>query len=439
MEEHAKPEIFRLAGLRVRIDEKEQKELFIKFIKKLNKDFSKASSYLGITNSNLSKYKRAKTKYLPKEVLEKTANYLNIETPKIIEEGTLAEIRKRYIKKAHPVLREKYGSNWARELTKRRDYKGISLDDFPEYIFVYLEEDYRKRILRSAYNLAGSLEKLSKIINISTSRLSFWYKGEQRDYKRNVIGLQFIPLSKLRLISKLLLEDNNLEFSMENIEKKITMYRMQAGNPIVDPILPIKESPEMVRLLFHLLGDGYSGNKKDMANFKNTCPELLEEFRSDLSIFGKVPIYRQQYSIKFPRLIAEIIENFYNVNTMTFDSKISTIILKIPKKWLYHGIRAFADDEGCVLPSSIGLYSANYKLLEGIKKLLDYLKIRRGEIKILPSKKATYGVMYMIEIKDLEIYHKKIGFTHPKKKDKLERYVKKKKTKRRKRFLKLKP
>jgi len=424
--------------LRVKIDEKLQKEIFTKLIIKLDRDFTKTAKFLEITNSNLSKYKRAVTRFVPERVLLKATEHLKIEMPPILEKGTLSQIRSNYMKKAYPVLREKYSINCFKELTKRRDFKGISLQDFPDYIFIYLEDNYRKKFLQNACNLAGSQDKLARIIRISTSRFTNWYAGKQKDYKTNKVGIQFIPLRKIKIISNLLVEDNNYAFSMENIQRNVAMYRMRAGNPITNPIFPIKESPEMIRLLFHLLGDGYSGNKKDSANYKNIRQELLDEFKNDLNIFGNVPIYEQQYSIKFPRVIAEVIENFYDVNTMTFDSRITSNIKRIPKKWLYFGIRAFVDDEGCMTKSSIVLYSANSNLLEGIKQILDYLKIKRGEIRTKLSEKATYGKMFTIEIKDLGLYYKKIGFTHLKKKEKLEFYLKKKKRKRRSRLLKLK-
>lgn len=426
--------------IRVKIDEDKQKEIFVKFINKFKKDFSKASEYLEIPNSRLSRYKRAITRYMPEYVLMKVVDYLKIEKPRILERGTLKEIRINYMHKAHPILKEKYGENWAKELTNRREFKGISLKDFPDYIFIYLEDGYRERLFRAAFNLAGNPYKLSKMLNVWISTLLFWYEGKQKNYKKNEVMLQYIPLPKLKLISKLLTEDHNLEFSMENIEKYVIMYRMRSGSPIKNPKFPIKESPEMIRLLFHLLGDGYSGNKRNSANYRNTCSELLDEFKQDLKIFGDVPIYEQQYSIKFPRVIAEIIENFYKVTARTFEGEISDIILKVPKRWLCEGIKAFVDDEGCVCKSSIMINLANYKLLDGIKQILDYLKIRRSEIR--PSTNPNperYTQMYYLYIHNLELYKKLIGCSHPKKREKLDKYVRKKKTKRRKRLLKLKP
>lgn len=420
--------VIRSDEIRVKIDEKEQREMFSEFIRKFKKDFSKASYYLGISNSNLSKYKRCATRYIPKEVLVKLVDCLKIEPPKIIEEGSLTDIRRKYMHKAHPVLKEKYGKNWAKELTIRRDFKGVSLEDFPDNTFVYLEEKYRKRLFKSAYNLTGSLDKLSKTIKVSPSRLSFWYAGEQKDYKRNKIGLQFIPLSKLKLISELLVNDNNEEFSMGKIEKNTVMYRMRAGNPIRNPNFPIKESPELTRLLFHLLGDGYCGNKSNSAGYKNTCPELLEEFKNDLKVFGNVPIYEQKDSIKFPRLIAGIIKDLYQVNPMTFESRISDKIMKLPKRYLYQGIKAFADDEATVCSSSIRFTSANPILLKGIKEILGHLNLKDDEIKWRYSERATYGKIYYLEIKNMELFYKKVSFTHPKKKNLLEFNVKRKRS-----------
>ena len=214
------------------------------------------------------------------------------------------------------------------------------------------------------------------------------------------------------------------------------MYRMQAGNPIKNPIFPISESPEFIRLLFHLLGDGYSGGKGDMANYRNICNELLNEFKNDLKIFGEVPIYEQQYSIKFPRVLAQVIENFYEVDSRTFNSVVSDKMLQIPKKYLYFGIRAFADDEGTAYSHSVRISSANYNLLLGLTNILSMLKIRANELKSQKNNKATFGKTYYFDIRDIEKYRKYIGFTHSKKKELLEKYVKAIKRRRRIKLLK---
>jgi hypothetical protein len=423
-------------NIRIRIDEAKQKEIFSDFLKKFKNDFFKASDYLRITSSSLSKYRRAVVKYLPREVLFRVINCLNVEQPEIIYSGTLTQIRRKYFKNAHPVLKQKYGKAWAKELTNRRDFKGIRLNDFPNSTFVYLKDEYRQQLFNAVHNLFGSLNKLARTIKVSPSTLSSWRYGNQKDYERNEERLQFIPLSKLKMISEFLIKDGRKEFSMENIEPQVLMHRMQAGNPINNPKFPIKESPELIRLLFHLLGDGYSGKKGENANYRNTCRKLLDEFKTDLRIFGDVPIHEQKDSIKFPRVLAQVIKNFYEIKCATFDSHISNKILQISARNLYFGIRAFGDDEGTVYPSSIRLSSANYTLISGIKQILNYSKIKSRDVKFQLNPNATCGKIYYLDINDLEQYYKHVGFSHPKKQILLEKYVKKKKSTRRKRLLK---
>jgi len=422
--------------IRVKIDEVEQKDLFKKFLRKFKNNFDVASNYLGITQSSLSKYKRGVVRYIPKEVLIKIVDYLEIEAPKIIYSGTLKEIRYDYMMKAYPVLREKYGKNWAKELTNRRDFKGIRLSDFPDYAFVYLEDNYRKNLLNAFYNFFRFKNDAAKFLRVSSSRIGCWFEGKQWDRVRDKIGPEFIPLDKLKIISKELVDDSRDEFSIENIEKHTVMYRMQGGNPIRNPKFLIREGPELVRLLFHLIGDGYAGRLGDNANYKNISNELLNEFKEDLKIFGEVPVYEQKFSIKFPRIIADIIGNFYGIDFRTFESSISQKILQIPKKYLCCGIRAFADDEGTIYSNSVRLTSGNKNLLEGIKIILGYLKIRCGEIKQQNNPKARMGVTYYLDINDLEGYCSMVGFAHPRKKKLMETYVRRLKSRRRNRLLK---
>ena len=125
--------------------------------------------------------------------------------------------------------------------------------------------------------------------------------------------------------------------------------------------------------------------------------------------------------------MAKLILDFYGIKSGTYDSHISNRILQIPKRNLYFGIRAFADDEGTACSSSVRLSSANYKLLEGLIKILDFLNLNHSSIRSQKSKKAKFGEMHYLEIKDLEKYHKYIGFTHPRKRKILEFNVKRRK------------
>ena len=97
--------------IRVMIDENKQKEIFRNFIKKFDNDFLLASQYLGISTSSLSKYTRAVVHYLPKNIFNKIINYLRIQQPEIIFSGSLNEIRLIFMRKAHPILAQRNGTN----------------------------------------------------------------------------------------------------------------------------------------------------------------------------------------------------------------------------------------------------------------------------------------------------------------------------------------
>jgi len=400
---------------RIRIDENEQKALFYKFFKKF-RNVKEAASFLGISNSSFCKYYRCVVKYLPYRVVQKAVFYLNIDIPKILYKGNLKNIRSMYMKEAHPILAEKYGDNWAKQLTVRRDANKINLEDFPDDTYIFIEDEFRKKLLEAATNLFNSQRKLMKALNISPGIFTSWFSGKQKDYETNKIGLYFMPLKKVKEISRHLCEDNRFEFSMEEIEKCTLMYRQQAGIPIKKIILPLQESPQLVRLLFHLLGDGYGGKKGESASYKNICTELIEEVKDDLKFFGDVSVYEQENQIKFPRIIGDIIRNFYDVKLETFDSFISNRIKTLPKRLLYEGIRAYADDEATAYPSYIRFSSANYRLLSGIRELIvKYIGIKCNTVRSQYSVKARSNKMYYFDLRNIIKYGNKIGFAHPKK------------------------
>jgi len=105
-------------SIRVRIDEKLQKEIFTKFVKKFKNRFE-ASKHLKITISSLKNYKSVKTKYLLERVVSKVCKFLEIPLPMALETTTLKKIRQTTIKKTYPVLNKKYGPNWRKVLAKR--------------------------------------------------------------------------------------------------------------------------------------------------------------------------------------------------------------------------------------------------------------------------------------------------------------------------------
>jgi hypothetical protein len=67
---------------------------------------------------------------------------------------------------------------------------------------------------------------------------------------------------------------------------------------------------------------------------------------------------------------------------------------------------------------------------------LEILGIRSNSIKFQSNLRARYKKIYYLDIRDIIKYHEKIGFTHPKKKFLLGKYVRALKKRRKKKLLK---
>jgi len=104
-------------GIRVRMDKREQREIFIKFINKFRNKMD-AARYLGITKHNLYDYSNCRTSYMPNNVLEKISNKLANENFRIIDKKSLKEIRKECANRATMALKNKYGDDWKKILNQ---------------------------------------------------------------------------------------------------------------------------------------------------------------------------------------------------------------------------------------------------------------------------------------------------------------------------------
>ena len=77
----------------------------------------------------------------------------------------------------------------------------------------------------------------------------------------------------------------------------------------------MKEDEKLIRILFHLLGDGYGG-KYGLAKpfYRNYTKELLDEFEEDLRVFGEVPHIRRETIVEIPSIIGYILKYIYKIN-----------------------------------------------------------------------------------------------------------------------------
>jgi hypothetical protein len=103
--------------IRVKIDEKEQKEIFEEFAKKF-KNKKKAADYLNISKHNFNDYSHCWTRYIPEKIITKIIRELRIKEPKIIDKKTLKQVWKGFIGVATEALKKKYGDKWKKVLNK---------------------------------------------------------------------------------------------------------------------------------------------------------------------------------------------------------------------------------------------------------------------------------------------------------------------------------
>lgn len=300
----------------------------------------------------------------------------------------------------------------------------------PNLVFIYLEDKFRRKFLETLKDTFGTYKKLSEYIGYTSTGIVETFRVKNR----------FTKLSTIIKLAKFLSEKGHREFDLNRVEKKIVAYRGIGTSLIIrDPNFPLKEDERMIRIFFHLLGDGYGGKYGYGGGnpfYRNYTKNLLDEFEKDLKVFGKVPHIKRATIVEIPHVIGYILKHIYKINFESRRSFIPSVIYKLPRELIAQGIKAFADDEASVEDCRIRFHSSNKKLLSGIKSLM----IRKfpefsGKIgKIKKSKTYLRGkkfIRYSFTIfsEGLKPYYDLIGFSHPEKAEALKRIIERKERK----------
>lgn len=284
------------------------------------------------------------------------------------------------------------------------------LEQFPDNIYIFLENKYRKNFFETAIKVIGSKNKLSKLLNIHSRTLFDWYNGCRKQSYDGKIHIQYMPLFIIKKLSKILVKNGYKSLDMKNLEKYVLMYRTHSGNPVKSPKIPLKETPELASLLMHLIADG-SAQPNRTPHYFNTRPELLDEFEKNLRIFGNLKVIRNENEIYFSKTIADIMRNIYNIDFSSKKARVPEIFKYLPKSFSIALIRAFIDDEGSIGDGRITFHSINKMLLNDIKELLNihFPEITKHTSNICTGKGGSY---FYIKIGGIEYYQKSIGLTH---------------------------
>ena len=285
------------------------------------------------------------------------------------------------------------------------------LKDFPENA-VRVSLKKQKSFLENFVNRSGSLTRASKFLGVDATNLIAWRNG------------LFIPLWAFKKISSF----SGLKWNVA--EKIVISYKgVGVSEPITEPILPVRESPELFGLIAHLIGDG-SVSREGVPQYINSQKASIENLKNILrrtfgEVQGKVYFRRvgKTYFYRFSRTIPLLLRHFYG--SINFDSEKALLperIFKLPEEFACEVIRAFVDDEGSIRDTRIVIALKNKELIFQLNRLLTKLL---GE----NSTRITYrGENYWVVTIRAGVLPKlseKIRLKHPHKSDALAHAVNK--------------
>ncbi|MDD5182051.1 MAG: hypothetical protein PHC66_02660 [Candidatus Nanoarchaeia archaeon] len=294
--------------------------------------------------------------------------------------------------------------------------KSFHISEFPQSkICVLLNKKLRNKILCNK-------RLVCSLTNKSPSTVSRWLtgtcdRGKSMGPWRK--GKQYIPLLNVLTLTRY------YKIKINGLEKNIVSYKtIGAGNKFNSPVLPLKETPELFGLITHILCDG-SGLPNNTNYYRSYNEKQLDEFAYYIKrCFGDVEITKTPTSIIFPKCICYTISKLYKLKFGTFNGRLPKRLFELPKKFSTLAIRAFIDDEGSIGHSGIRTYSANFKLLNDLKKLIE---LHHPKIKLSStytrSRDQRIEHSFGISPFAFKYFKENIGFTNNKKSADLEFYL----------------
>jgi hypothetical protein len=279
------------------------------------------------------------------------------------------------------------------------------LELIPDWLYIRIKKEFRKKIFLDAKNRFGSYRKLAKNLNFNIASVSAWKNGKQ-----------YIPLNVVNYLLKI----NGMK--KEELRKQIFAIGIKNNiKPLIRPKLTITFDKNLARLIGYIYGDGSIG-KNLRISYTNQNKFLIEKFQYLVhEIFGKnVGIYRfynkkdKTSNLTLPKIIGLILTKI-NKN---FSKKIIPMNLLVTNKNLIKEfLGAIFDDEGTVQFKSRGLsiVLSKRKMLQDIQNLFQILEIKTTKIKKEIKLNRKYWRLTIYRRKNFEIFNDEIMLYHPQK------------------------
>lgn len=237
--------------------------------------------------------------------------------------------------------------------------------------------------------------------------------------KRKTRGAFYPVYFPLHLFNKCvpLLDKDFLIF----LERNVAELRARIGLSVYNPVLPLKESEELYRILAHMLADGSAGKGKT-PYYANTCFLLRKQFKQDLIKFGRMRVYERKplnvELVYFPKVITDILAFLFDVQ-FTYPNRIPKLIFTAKKEFKTAFLQAIFDDEGAISTGlTVGIH--NYRVMVGIKTLINSLGICTSKIQTHPCPGKSDKIYLSVLPREYDLFQREINFSHPEKRKKLE-------------------
>jgi hypothetical protein len=300
--------------------------------------------------------------------------------------------------------------------------KKFTLFDFPkDRVYILLEDTFRKKFFDETINTLGSQSALARKLNVSSTMIKKWRIGKNKPQKG--ICEQGMPLWAIIKIYQI----TKGKFSLDKIQNAVLKYRAKGGFSVINPNLPLIEDQRLLRIFFHLAGDGFAGHFGGaQVNYYNTDREVMKEFIKDLSVFGRVKIKLRENGkrLGFPKVIGHILQHIYRTNFKSEEVKMPSHFFRLKKNLILKGIRALMDDEATVEFSKIRIVLKNKPFLSDVARLLKNKTSFGNHISVSLGEKFAE---LRIKAGGMELYRREINFVHSMKRRRLNFYLRIKK------------
>lgn len=288
--------------------------------------------------------------------------------------------------------------------------------EFPDKIRIRFSERFRKRLYEELRRMCGTREEIANRLGVDSETIKTNIQtGKNRSRKGEFVDC-YISVKLVKKILEYFGKYSDINF-LKSLESNIVGYRAWNGWIVKNPEIPIKESPELYSIVFHLLGDG-NASKRHSPYYSNMCRNLIDNFVSNLHYFGGVEC-REDYRkdglvyVRFPKAISDILSYILDIDFVK-PKKLPRRIFDSNSNCKISAVKAFIDDEGCV-STSFSITQKSENLLKDLKRLLLELGINTGKVCNNGSVKQIY-----IFKNSYKTYFDKIGFVDPKKTLRLE-------------------